>query len=549
MTRQRTTGDALVEGLMAHGVDMVFGLPGVQAYALFDALAKVQDRITVIGARHEQTCGYMAYGYARSTGRPGVLAVVPGPGVLNASAAMLTGYGSSTPMVCIAGDIPSSALHRGLGHVHELPDQLATLRSFTKWAGAVTHPAHAPGVLSEAFWQATSGRPRPAAVSVPWDVMAQSAPVLEPAPREVVAPEIDPADLDEAVALLRSARNPMIMVGSGAQDASAAVAELAELLAAPVVSLRGGRGVVSAEHPSAMNSAEGFERWSDTDVLLAVGTRQELVWFRWPDRPKGLKTINLDIDPEQHARLQPTVGLTGDASDGVAALLERLRTDQPRPSRRAEFDAARQSVRDRLTASLQPHTEYLAAIRAVLPDDGFFVDEISQVGFASLVAFPVRNPRTFISSGSQATLGFGFPTALGVKAAHPSSPVVSITGDGGFLFAATELATAVQYNLDVVTIVFTNNAYGNVLADQQRLFNGRALAAELHNPDFVALARSFGADGHRAENPEQLRATLDKALGAGRPAVIEVPMPLDTDSSPWPFLLPPSRTAATTPNP
>jgi acetolactate synthase-1/2/3 large subunit len=161
---------------------MVFGIPGIQTYDLFDALANASDRITVLEARHEQSSGYMAYGYAQSTGRPGVLAVVPGPGVLNASAAMLTAYGSSTPMVCLAGDIPASAIRRGLGHVHELPDQLVTLRSFTKWAGAVAHPAQAPDVLSEAFWQARSGRPRPVAVSVPWDVMGQSAPVEDSVP-------------------------------------------------------------------------------------------------------------------------------------------------------------------------------------------------------------------------------------------------------------------------------------------------------------------------------------------------------------------------------
>ena len=537
----RTTAQALVEGLIAHGVDTVFGIPGVQTYPLFDALAERTSEIRLIGARHEQGCSYMALGYAQSSGKTGVCSVVPGPGILNASAGLLTALSTSTPVVALTSEIPTTYMGRGMGHVHEMPDQLATIRSFTKWAANVMEPGQAPTLLAEAFQQARSGRPGPAAVAVPWDVLEASARIESTTPLEIDAPAIDTAALSAAAELLATARNPMIMVGGGARDAAEAVRALAAHLQAPVVSLRSGRGVVPDRDALGFNSAAGFERWSDTDVLLAIGTRQELVWFRWPDRPEGLRTINLDIDPVQHDRLEPTVAITADARSGVPALLEAVRAvTPPAESRAEEFDQIKRQAAASQAAVLQPHLDYLQAIRQVLPDDGYFVEEVSQIGFSSFFGFPVNDPRHFITSGHQSNLGFGYPTSLGVKAAHPQSPVVSVTGDGGFLFGATELATAVQYELGVVAIVFDNQAYGNVMADQMRIF-GRDMASSLRSPDFVSLARAFGADGYGATSPAELRSVLDNALERDRPAIIHVPMPLDTGASPWPFLMPASR--------
>jgi acetolactate synthase-1/2/3 large subunit len=537
--RRRTTGQALVDGLLAHDVDTVFGLPGVQTYALFDALAGARDRISVISPRHEQTCGYMAMGYAQSTGRVGVCSVVPGPGVLNASAALLTAAGSATPVVCLTSEIPTEYMGRGLRHLHEMPDQLATLASFTKWAANVDHPVQAPHLVSEAFATAAGGRPGPVVLAAPWDVLGAEAETQATVPRRLDPPPIDSAALARAADVLAEARNPMIMVGSGARHAADEIRELAQLLQAPVVSLRGGRGIVSDADPLGFSCAEGFECWPDTDVLLAMGTRQELAWFRWPDRPSGLRTVNVDIDPRQHGRLQPTVGLTADARETAVALLDALRPLPGRPSRLEEYAQLKARRRAEI-GQLQPHVGHLAAIRDALPEDGYFVEEISQIGFSSHFAFPVYRPRHFITAGHQGTLGFGFPTSLGVKAAHRDAPVVSVTGDGGFLFAATELATAVQYDLGVVVVVFDNGAYGNVLADQQRIYQ-RDIGSALRNPDFVALAESFGAAGYRAENPDELRGVLDKAIARDRPAVVVVPMPLDQDLSPWPYLMPASR--------
>ncbi len=544
---RRTTAQAVVEGLVAHGVDTVFGIPGVQTYPLFDALGERSDAIRLIGARHEQTCGYMALGYAQSTGRTGVCSVVPGPGILNASAALLTALATNTPVVAVTSEVPTAYMGRGMGHVHEMPDQLATIRSFTKWAADVMEPEQAPGLLAEAFFHARSGRPGPTALAVPWDVLETSA-IIEPtAPLPITGgPTLDPSALSAAVDLLAGARNPMILVGGGARDAADAVRALASQLQAPVVSLRSGRGVVPDADPLGFTCASGFERWAETDVLLAIGTRQELVWFRWPDSPAGLRTINLDIDPAQHERLQPTVALTADAREGSTALLDALRgVSEPAASRAEEFASIKSQAEAEQAGYLQPHWDYLHAIRDALPDDGFFVEEISQIGFSSLFGFPVNKPRHFITSGYQSNLGFGYPTSLGVKAAHPTTPVVSVTGDGGFLFGANELATAVQYDLGVVAVVFDNSAFGNVKADQQRIFS-RDVAATLRNPDFVALARAYGADGYRADSPAELRGVLDTAFENNRPAVVHVPMPLDIATSPWRFLQPASRQGART---
>jgi acetolactate synthase-1/2/3 large subunit len=374
-------------------------------------------------------------------------------------------------------------------------------------------------------------------------VLGAEAEIPATVPAPIDPPPVDSAALARAVDVLAEARNPMIMVGSGARHAADEIRELAHLLQAPVVSFRGGRGIVSDADPLGFTCAEGFECWPDTDVLLALGTRQELAWFRWPDRPSRLRTVNVDIDPRQHLRLQPTVDVTADAREAALALLDALRPLPRRPSRVEEYTqlkARRRAEIDRL----QPHVGFLAAIRDAMPEDGYFVEEISQIGFSSYFAFPVHQPRHFITAGHQGTLGFGFPTSLGVKAAHRDVPVVSVTGDGGFLFAATELATAVQYDLGVVVVVFDNGAYGNVLADQRRIYQ-RDIGSSLRNPDFVALAESFGADGYRAENPVDLRGVLDKAIGRDRPAVVAVPMPLEQNVTPWIYLMPASRRGGT----
>jgi len=537
-----TGGEAIVQALIRQGVDTVFGIPGVQTYAFFDALARAPE-IRLIVPRHEQACAYMAFGYARSTGKVGVYSVVPGPGVLNSSAALCTAYGASTPVVCVTSEIPSEYIGVGKGHLHELPDQLATLRLLTKWAARIDRPAEAPALVEEAFRQVTQGRPRPVALEMPWDVMDQDDEVVfeEPAPR---TPPLrpDPAAVAQAVQLLGEAVNPMIMVGSGAADASRELRELAELLQAPVVPFRSGRGIVSSDHYLGFTCASGYRRWRETDVVVGVGSRLELQWFRWAAANHRPAIVNVDVDPQQVERVRPDVAVVGAATESVEALLGNLRArGHDRASRRDEFEAVRAETAS-ATRKVTPYIQYLEAIRQALPRDGFLVEEICQAGFTSYFGFPVYEPRTFVSGGHQGTLGFGFPTALGVKAGNPSRAVVSITGDGGFQFGLQELATAVQHDLALVTVVFNNNAYGNVLRDQRLHYDGRVIGAELRNPDFVALAASYAIAARRATTPDELATAVADALAADAPALIEVPIEPGSEVSPWEFLIPPPVT-------
>src|ERR1700704_6060507 len=315
-----TGGEAIVSGLVAHGVDTVFGLPGAQIYGLFDAFQQAQ--LKVIGVRHEQACGYMAYGYARSTGRPGVFSVVPGPGVLNAGAALLTAFGSNEPVLCLTGQVPTQFLGKGRGHLHEMPDQLATLRTFVKWADRIEYPDAAPALVSRAFQEMMSGRRGPVSLEMPWDVFTQRAQVGSSTPFDPFpAPQPDPDRIKAAAALISGSKRPMIFVGSGAIHDRAEILELAELIDAPVVAFRSGRGIVSNAHELGLTMAAAYKLWPTTDLMIGIGTRLELpTMTRWPYRPDGLKSIRIDIDPVEMRRVISDTAIVADAKAATADL-------------------------------------------------------------------------------------------------------------------------------------------------------------------------------------------------------------------------------------
>ena len=536
-------GHAIVRAARANGMRTLFGVPGAQIYPLFDALHGGDVRLIV--PRHEQAAGYMAMGYAKSTGRTGVFAVVPGPGVLNAAAAMCTAMGNCSPLVCLTGQVPSEFLGKGRGHLHELADQRGTLQSIIKDAVRIDDAARTAAIVNRAFAAARGGRPGPVAVEMCWDTMAQVAEVAVEAPAEgCEEPEPDLDTIARAAELIAAARRPMIMCGAGAQHAAAEVAALARLLNAPVTAFRSGRGIVAEDDPLGVAAVAARELWDDVDVLLGIGSRLEMPFIRWqdpmrydPGPPRDKTLIRIDVDPREMTRLRPHVGIVADAATACRLLVERL-ASRANPDRERPAEIARaKHVAAKLLANLQPQTAYLEAIRSVLPRDGFLVPELSQAGFASYTgAFPVLAPRTYVSEGHQGTLGFGFPTALGVKVANPTKSVVSITGDGGFLFGVQELATAAQYSIAMVTVVFNNGSFGNVLRDQQQQFGGRIVGARLQNPDFVRLAESFGVAAERVTSPSLLRRALEAALAAQRPAVIEVVIAEGAEASPWPFI-------------
>lgn len=548
-----TGGMAIVDALINNGIDTVYGLPGAQLYPLFDALQQRSDTVRTIGARHEQACGYMAFGHARSTGRPGVYAVVPGPGVLNTTAALCTAFGTCAPVLCVTGQVPSPFLGRERGHLHELSDQLGALRPFTKWSARIERAADAPAIVNEAFRQMLSGRPGPVVVEMAWDTMRETGLVAPlPGAERSAMPEPSAREIETAARLATDARQVVIMTGSGAQGAAASIRLLAEELDAPVAAFRGGRGILSEDEDLGLSSYGAYMLWPETDVVIAIGTRAEMPTMRWTgmmtlhDRlPGGRKLVRIDIDPAEMRRLHADAPVVADAEAGTKALLaavKRLRgrkgpTPAARKEKRARMAAVKKQIR-REFECIQPQLAYLDVIRDVLPDDGFFVPELSQMGFTSYFAYNVRRPRTFVSEGYQGTLGFGFLTSLGVKAANPDKPVVAVTGDGGFMFGVQELATAAQYGLGVVTLVFNNGSYGNVLRDQQVGFGNRLIGSVLQNPDFMQLAQAFGIAGHRVASPEALRPVLAKAIKSKHPVLIEVQVPQGSEASPWAFIHP-----------
>ncbi|MFK7804498.1 MAG: thiamine pyrophosphate-dependent enzyme [Anaerolineae bacterium] len=522
--QKMTGGEAVVKSLIKHGVHTLFGLPGVQNDWLYNALYDHQDQIRVIHTRHEQGAAYMALGYAMATGGPAVYSIVPGPGFLNSSAALATAYGLNAKVFCLSGQIPTSVIGKELGVLHEINDQLGIMRKLTKWSERANSPAEAVNLIDEAFHQMNSGRSRPVGLEVPMNVLSVRGAVdLDQPIAEPFAPAVDTDRIEKAADWLGNSKYPMIYVGGGAAGASESVRELAEALQAPVVGYRTGMGIMDGRHHLSLHLPPSHEYWKKTDMVLAIGSNLR-VPAKW-GKDENLKIIQIDVDPKAHGKhVKPDLTITAKSEDVLPLLLERT----------AVYNSARSSIKEEMqgikqkwaadTAFLEMQNSYLRLIRSELGEDGIFVDELTQVGFASRIIYPVYKPHTFISTGYQGTLGYGFATALGAKVARPDLPVVSVAGDGGFMFTMQELATAVQHKIGLVTLIFNNNAYGNVQQMQKGLYDNRVIASDLVNPDFVAMAKSFGANGYRAETLDECRDAMRKGFESDLPTIIEVPV-------------------------
>jgi acetolactate synthase I/II/III large subunit len=537
-TQELSGGQALVASLIANGVDTIFALPGVQLDGAFDALYAERSAIRVIHPRHEQAAAYMADGYARTSGRVGACMVVPGPGLLNATAALSTAYACNSPVLCVTGQIQSDLIEFGRGLLHEIPNQLGMIASVTKHAERTTTPSEIPGLVQRAFSQVRRGRQRPVEIEIPPDTLFATADVELLPPAEL--PERfagDPEALEQAARLLRNARRPLIWSGGGVLRSAAwdELRRLAALLQAPVVMTANGKGALSDRDPLAQNILGGMELLPEADVIFAVGTRfVDPATAKW-GISQNHTIIQMDIDPDEIARNAPvSVGIEADAKAGLAALADLVERDAPRrPSRSAELEELKRGIADRARA-VGPQAEYALAIRQALSDDGIFVSEMTQVGYWANFAFPVYEPCTYITPGYQGTLGYGFPTSLGAKVAHPDRPVVSINGDGGFGFCLNELATMALHGIAAVAIVFTDDAFGNVRRIQQEQFGGRTIASDLLNPDFLKLAEAFGVAGRHADTPEKLRMAVEESMRADEPTLIAVP--IGRVPNPWTVL-------------
>ncbi len=525
-TEKLTGGEALVRSLIAEGIQTVFGLPGIQLDPMFNALHDAGNAISVINARHEQGTAYMAYGYAQSTGEIGAYAVVPGPGLLNTTAALSTAFSNNSRVLALTGQIPSGSIGRGHGMLHEIPHQLEVMKGLTKYAARIEHPSQAPSIVSEAFRQLRSGRPRPAGLEMAMDVMWKKAMVeLRGKTPGDAPPAPDPDAIEKAAKLIGNAKQPMIFVGGGAYDACEEVKALAEMLQAPVVAYQNGRGILDERHYLSHTATAGAILWRTCDVAIAIGSRLQGERMTW-GMDDNIKVVHIDIDPTEINRvMKPEIGIVADAAEATGLLVNALsKHNIKRSSREEEMLGVKGQAAEIMETKAGPQMGWIRAMRDVLPEDGLFVDEFTQVGYVSRVGFPIYKPRYNVTPGYQGTLGYGYATALGVKVAHPEKSVLSINGDGGFMFTMSEIATAVHHGINLVAIVFADGAYGNVLRMQRDLHGNRVIGSQFTNPDFVKLAESFGALGLRAETPDILKGALETGFAANRPTIIEVPV-------------------------
>ena len=529
---EMTGGQALARQLAKEGVTDIFGVPGVQLDWAIDGLMDVSDRITYRTPRHEQATAYMADGYARTTGRMGVAMVVPGPGLLNAMTGLSTAFACSSPVMCIAGHIPSHTIGQGFGMLHEVRDQSEILSKVTKWNGLARKPEEIPALVRRAVDEMHCGQPRPVGLEVPPDVLQAKADIQLLEPQAPPAPERpDGEAVKRAAQALREARFPVIVAGGGvlASGASAALQRLAEAVQAPVVMTENGQGALSDRHALALTSLGGRAALPHADVVLVVGSRFMNVLGKPLQASPGTAFVYLNID-ETHTAMPRQAGtaLVTDAAIGLEALADELGGWRA-PSR---SDAAGQVKRwcDEQLAFIEPQLSWVRALREAIPDDGVLVNELTQVGYLATLAYPVVAPRTFLTPGYQGTLGYGFATGLGVAAGNPGRTVVSINGDGGFGWNLQELATAAKYRLNLITVVFVDGAFGNVRRIQQRQF-GRGMGTDLHNPDFCALASAFGVASERIESPQALAGAIRAASSQDGPVLLEVPV--GEMPSPW----------------
>ncbi len=534
-TAEMSTAEAAVATLIAHGLDTIYALPGVHNDHLFDAFQRAGDYLRVIHTRHEQGAAYMALGAALATGKPQAYSVVPGPGLLNSGAALLTAYGMNAPVLAIIGQIPAAAIGKSHGHLHEIRDQAGIIARLVDHSSHIKDAGEASVKVAKAIESMSRGRPGPAALECAIDVWGKRgfvAPIVGPQPAR--PPKIDDDKVRAAAKLLGKAKRVLIVAGGGAQDASLEVTLLSSMLQAPVLGYRRGRGVLDSRDPLSVTLPLGRDLWGEADVVLAIGTRLLNPMNQW-GVDKNLQIVRIDADPDEPARLhKPKVALVGDAAPILRRLIDQLvKFNVRRVSRHNEMQGRQAKLRERLT-KLAPQLAFLEAIRAELPEDGIYVDEVTQIGFAARLAFPVYKPRTFLSPGYQDNLGWGYATALGAQHARSDVPVLSINGDGGFLYTGNELATAIRHRIPLVAVVFVDGAFGNVRRIQQEQFGNRLIACDLANPDFVKYAESFGAAGRRARDPDELRVALRESFACREPTLIEVAVA--AMPSPWEFI-------------
>jgi thiamine pyrophosphate-dependent acetolactate synthase large subunit-like protein len=532
-------GTALIKALEANGVRTVFGIPGVHTVDAYDALYD-SDYVETILPRHEQGAGFMADGYYRASGIPGVSLIVTGPGVTNIATAVGEAFADSSKVLVIATNLEREYLDSLEGNLHELKDQMGIMKPITKWSKRVMSAGEIPEAIAEALRQLDIGRPRPVYLEIPLDVLAEECEIDEypTAERHVELP--DPQQIEAAAQRIRNGGKLLVFAGGGAvsEEASSALTEFAELTGAVVFTSLMGKGAIAEDHPRALG-AYGY-KWPEnspilpfitgSDTCLAIGTGLGLRTTLNGTLPLPDSLVHIDLDPEEFdKRYKADVAIQADAAESLRALIENIKSnggpkdqwseDEIAAGRDANFTPA-----DERAARYMP---YLKALRSAIPRDGIVVNDMTMMSYEGVRYFPVYEPRTYTFPRGFGTLGSSLPTAIGAKISRPDRPVVSINGDGGVQFALTELGAAVHHKIPVPFVIFNDSTHTAVKTSQQTNFPGRFIDVDLVNPDYVKIAEAYGIPGMRANSPDELEGMLKEALRSSTPVVIDVPISLE----------------------
>lgn len=526
-----TGAELAIASLEAHGVDTVFGIPGVHTLALYDALRSSGLRHVL--ARHEQGVGFMADGYARASGRPGVALVITGPGVTNIATPIGEAYTDSSPVLVLSANVPRPHLDQMRGNLHDLKDQRGVMAAVTKWNTRVMAADDVPGAMHEAFRQLGTDRPLPVHIEFPLDVLDEAAgtgdvPVARPAARRP-----DPALLHAAADRLAAANRVVIYCGGGAVSSLAGrhIVAIAEALGAPVVTSIMGKGSVPEDHPLSLgalwepgNAVDDVLR--EADYMLVIGSKLGVQATQEFKLPFPAEVIRIDVDErEMTLNASPSLSILGDASlasEGIAGMLAGARVAKTGYDRAALHSARMRAEAGAFHAERKP---YIEALRNALPRDGILVNDMTQMSYVACGLYPVYEPRTFMFPSGYGTLGFSLPAAIGAKIARPETPVVCVVGDGGFQFTMGELGTAVQERLGLPIVIFNDSTYSAVKEEQFNSRGGRFIGVDLVNPDYVELAKAYRIPGVRATSPDMLQREIVAALDRDQPTLIDVPIP------------------------
>jgi 5-guanidino-2-oxopentanoate decarboxylase len=520
---EHSTGEALVGLLEAYGVDTIFGIPGVHNVEMYRALPRSGIRHILV--RHEQGAGFMADGYARATGKPGVCFTITGPGLLNILTPMGQAWSDSSNMLVIASALDMADSAQGRGRLHEMIDQRAAAASVTNLHMRAYTPKDVRDSLARAFAQFASGRPKPAYLEIPLDMLKQPAGegwVPRAMPGRALP---EPGQIAAAVARLNDAKRPLMILGGGALQAGAAAVAIAEKLGAPVLTTTAGKGAIPEDHPLCLGYKLGFDAAPDfirqSDAILCAGSQLSETDF-WDEVVIDRNLIRIDIDADALARPHTAeIAIKADARAALEAIAQGLAGHRSETQTRLEkrvIDEVEWVVSDRNREIL---VKVLEVLREALPRETIVCSDMTQIAYVANQTFPVYEPRTWFHPVGFGTLGFALPAGIGAKLGRPDKPVAVLIGDYGLQYTLNEIGTAVEHKLPVIILLWNNERLG-AIHDNMVLFGIQPNNVTLRNPDFQMLARAYGCNAEKPSSLKALAAAIKAALAAEGPTLIEM---------------------------